>query len=144
MIQPAPWHWIAFIGGVVALAVVDLRVFQAAPRRRVGGKVSPDAGLVRVGNFSVVLFGGLAGLRRGDIHGRVSIEWSLSLDNLLVFAMVFAQFHVPQAAQYRVLFWGILARWSRRLGMVLLGAGLIATWDWVLPLLGLLILYLGA
>jgi tellurite resistance protein TerC len=146
MIQPALWHWIAFIGAVVALAVVDLRVFHSGAQTPSWRK---SLGWTLVWFVLAISFGGLIWRVGGaEAAARYTagylIEWSLSMDNLLVFAMVFAQFHVPQAAQYRVLFWGILGAMAMRLAMVLLGAELIATWDWVLPLLGLLILYLGA
>jgi len=36
------------------------------------------------------------------------IEWSLSVDNIFVMAMIFGHFAVPPAFQHRVLFWGIL------------------------------------
>ena len=34
------------------------------------------------------------------------VEWSLSMDNVFVFAVVFGYFGVPLKYQYRVLFWG--------------------------------------
>ena len=71
------------------------------------------------------------------------IEWSLSVDNLLVFAVIFAHFRLNRAEQYRVLSWGILGAVVMRLAFVLAGARLIAAWDWVLPLFGVLIVYLG-
>jgi tellurite resistance protein TerC len=71
------------------------------------------------------------------------VEWSLSVDNLLVFAVIFAHFQLGRAEQYRVLFWGILGAVAMRLVFVLAGAELLAHWDWVLPLFGLLIVYLG-
>ncbi len=40
------------------------------------------------------------------------VEWSLSMDNVFVFAVIFGYFHVPLKHQYRVLFWGIWARSS--------------------------------
>src|SRR3990172_10114343 len=36
------------------------------------------------------------------------LEYSLSVDNIFVIAMVFAYFRVPLELQHRVLFWGIL------------------------------------
>ena len=36
------------------------------------------------------------------------IEWSLSVDNLFVFLVIFSYFGVPPIYQHRVLFWGIL------------------------------------
>jgi tellurite resistance protein TerC len=36
------------------------------------------------------------------------VEWSLSMDNVFVFVVIFAFFGVPLKYQYRVLFWGII------------------------------------
>ena len=36
------------------------------------------------------------------------VEWSLSVDNLFVIAVIFSYFAVPAKYQHRVLFWGIL------------------------------------
>ncbi len=69
------------------------------------------------------------------------IEWSLSMDNVFVFAVVFRFFQIPAQYQYRVLFWGILGAIVLRLVFVLAGTQLIHHFDWVLPLFGLLLIY---
>ena len=69
------------------------------------------------------------------------VEWSLSMDNVFVFAVIFRFFQVPPQYQYRVLFWGILGAIVLRLGFVLAGVQLIRHFDWVLPLFGLLLVY---
>ena len=69
------------------------------------------------------------------------IEWSLSMDNVFVFAVIFRFFQVPVQYQYRVLFWGILGAIVLRLAFVLAGTQLIRHFDWVLPLFGLLLIY---
>jgi len=46
------------------------------------------------------------------------IEYSLSVDNIFVMALIFGAFRVPAKFQYRILFWGIL-------GAVILGGILI-------------------
>ena len=71
------------------------------------------------------------------------IEWSLSMDNVFVFAVIFTFFQVPLQYQYRVLFWGILGAIVLRLAFVLAGVQLIHHFDWVLPLFGLLLVYTG-
>ena len=38
------------------------------------------------------------------------VEWSLSMDNVFVFVVIFSYFGVPLKYQYRVLFWGDLWR----------------------------------
>src|SRR5262249_54944677 len=36
------------------------------------------------------------------------LEWSLSIDNIFVIALIFTYMKIPSALQYRVLFWGIV------------------------------------
>ena len=72
------------------------------------------------------------------------IEKSLSVDNIFVIAMVFAHFHIPLADQHRVLFWGILGAVILRGVMILGGAVLIERFDWVVYLLGALLLFSAA
>ncbi len=72
------------------------------------------------------------------------LEKSLSVDNIFVIAMVFAHFQIPLADQHRVLFWGILGAVILRGVMILAGAILIARFDWIIYVLGALLLYSAA
>lgn len=58
------------------------------------------------------------------------VEWSLSVDNLFVIAVIFKFFAVPAAQQHRVLFWGILGALVMRGGMIALGAVLLQRFGW--------------
>lgn len=53
------------------------------------------------------------------------IEYSLSLDNIFVIAVIFGYFAVPPQLQHRVLFWGILGALIMRGAMIAVGAALI-------------------
>ncbi|HKD35141.1 MAG TPA: TerC/Alx family metal homeostasis membrane protein, partial [Pirellulales bacterium] len=71
------------------------------------------------------------------------VEWSLSLDNVFVFLVIFGYFGVPRKRQHRVLFWGILGAIVMRLVFVIAGTALFSRFEWLLPLFGVLIVYLG-
>jgi len=71
------------------------------------------------------------------------LEWSLSMDNLFVFAVIFAFFRVPLKHQYRVLYWGILGAIVMRLTFVLVGTALIAKYHWISWILGGFLVYTG-
>ncbi|NCX99891.1 MAG: TerC/Alx family metal homeostasis membrane protein, partial [Planctomycetia bacterium] len=71
------------------------------------------------------------------------VEWSLSMDNVFVFAVIFGYFRVPLKYQYRVLFWGILGAVLMRLSFVLVGAELVERFHWVMPLFGAFLVYTG-
>jgi tellurite resistance protein TerC len=64
------------------------------------------------------------------------IEWSLSIDNIFVFVLIFTYFKVPAKYQHRVLFWGILGALVMRGIMIFLGAQLIETFHWVVFVFG--------
>ncbi len=68
------------------------------------------------------------------------LEKSLSIDNIFVIAMIFAFFSVPLKHQHRLLFWGILGAVVLRGLMIGLGAALIARFEWVIYLFGVLLL----
>jgi len=64
------------------------------------------------------------------------LEYSLSLDNVFVIAIIFNYFRVPLAYQHRVLFWGVLGALIMRGIMIALGAALIARFDWIIYVFG--------
>ena len=72
------------------------------------------------------------------------LEWSLSMDNVFVFAVIFRYFQIPLDYQYRVLFWGILGAILMRLGFVLGGVALVERFKIVLPIFGLVLLWSAA
>lgn len=69
------------------------------------------------------------------------LEKALSVDNIFVIAMIFTFFGVPQLYQHRVLFWGILGALLMRGTMIGLGAVLVAQFEWILYLFGVLLVY---
>lgn len=71
------------------------------------------------------------------------IEYSLSVDNVFVFSLIFAAFAVPRQFQHRVLFWGIVGALAMRLVMIIAGAALIAEYHWVLYLFGAFLVFTG-
>jgi tellurite resistance protein TerC len=68
-------------------------------------------------------------------------EQTLSMDNMMVFAMIFVYFRVPLAQQHRVLFWGVLGAFVLRGLMIAAGAALIDRFEWVVYIFGALLIY---
>jgi tellurite resistance protein TerC len=64
------------------------------------------------------------------------IEYSLSVDNIFVIALIFRFFGVPGLYQHRVLFWGIMGALLLRGVMIWIGAAVIAEWRWLLYVFG--------
>ncbi len=71
------------------------------------------------------------------------VEYSLSVDNIFVFVMLFTYFRVPAEYQHKVLFWGILGALVMRATMIVLGAVLIKQFDWILYIFGAFLLITG-
>jgi tellurite resistance protein TerC len=69
------------------------------------------------------------------------LEYSLSVDNIFVFAVIFRHFQVPDKHQHRVLAWGIIAALVLRGVMIGLGTFLVAQFDWLLYVAALFLLY---
>lgn len=64
------------------------------------------------------------------------VEYSLSLDNIFVIALIFSYFGVPRQYQHRVLFWGILGAMIMRGAMIAAGTALINRFDWIIYVFG--------
>lgn len=69
------------------------------------------------------------------------LEESLSIDNLFVMALVFAQFRVPKRYQHRILFWGILGVLIFRGILIGVGVALVHQFTWLFYIFGLLLIY---
>jgi tellurite resistance protein TerC len=68
------------------------------------------------------------------------LEWSLSVDNIFVIALIFAYLKIPALYQYRVLFWGIVGAIVLRGIMILAGAALLRHFDWMFYVFGAILL----
>jgi tellurite resistance protein TerC len=143
--SPAPeiWHWIAFGVFVTILLVLDLFVFH---RESHEPSLKESAVWTVIWVSIALAFNALIWWWRGPNDGihfltGYLVEWSLSMDNVFVFAVIFNFFRVPLKYQYRVLFWGILGAVVMRLTFVLLGAALISRFDWVMPIFGGFLVY---
>src|SRR5437773_2671920 len=89
--------------------------------------------------FSVVVWR-LKGPQHGlDFLTGYLIEYSLSVDNIFVFVLIFAYFRVPPRAQHRVLVWGIVGALVMRGIMIWCGIALVQRFHFVLYLFARLI-----
>ena len=64
------------------------------------------------------------------------LEWSLSVDNIFVMAVIFNFLRIPAAFQYRVLFWGIVGAIVLRGMMIGAGTALLDAFDWMFYVFG--------
>jgi tellurite resistance protein TerC len=107
------------------------------------------------GSFTVVIYN-LYEYQLFDFHGGPGVvdgadavvqfvtgyllEWSLSVDNIFVMALIFAYLKIPTRYQYRVLFWGIVGAIVLRGLMILAGAALLRHFNWMFYVFGAILL----
>jgi len=133
------WFWIAFHIGVFVAIAVDLAQFKHR-----GRELSMRAAAQRTAIWIVLslLFNLLVWKLRGPdkalefLTGYV-IEYSLSVDNIFVFVIIFAYFKVPPMAQHRALVWGIVGALIMRGIMILLGVTLVSRFHFILYIFGI-------
>ncbi len=70
------------------------------------------------------------------------VEKSLAIDNIFIFAVVFAYFGIPKIYQHRVLFWGILGALVFRAIFIAMGSVLMQ-YHWVVIFFGVLLILTG-
>jgi tellurite resistance protein TerC len=68
------------------------------------------------------------------------LEWSLSVDNIFVIALIFTYLKIPVQYQYRVLFWGIVGAIVLRGLMIAMGTALVHRFDWMFYVFGAILL----
>jgi len=71
------------------------------------------------------------------------MEWSLSIDNIFVFILIFSAFKVKEKYIPRVLLIGILTAILLRVIFITVGVALVAKFAWVLYIFGVFLLYTG-
>jgi tellurite resistance protein TerC len=140
------WFWIAFHIGVFIALGIDL--FSS---KRRGRELSIRAALRRSALWVIVSLGfnALVWRIKGPHHALdfltgYLIEYSLSMDNIFLFVLIFAHFRVPPLAQRRVLVWGIIGALVMRGTMILCGIALVQRFHFVLYLFGLFLLITAA
>jgi tellurite resistance protein TerC len=144
-VEITPWHWAGFILCVLIFLALDLGLFHRHARVV---KFKEAAAWSAVWFALAMVFAGAMAHWRGreeaiQFTTGYLIELSLSLDNVLVIALIFAWFHIPVKFQHRLLFWGILGALVMRGTMIAAGVGLIHQFDWVLYVFGAFLVFAG-
>jgi tellurite resistance protein TerC len=139
------WHWPVLIGVLAALLLIDILVIhRKAHVVHTKEAAIESAAWISVGLlFGLVMLWEFGGAAAGEYMGGYLIEKSLSVDNVFVWAVLFAHFKVPAQYQHRVLFWGIFGALAMRLGFIFAGVAIINSFKFTLILFGLFLLYSG-
>jgi tellurite resistance protein TerC len=138
------WFWIAFHAGVLAALAIDL--FSDRSHERISLRSAVRRSLVWVGlslSLNAFIWWWQGGDQAIDFLTGYLIEYSLSVDNIFVFGLIFAYFRVPPRYEHRVLIWGILGALVMRAAMIWLGVALVSQFHFVLYLFGAFLLITG-
>ncbi|MCE2735590.1 MAG: TerC family protein [Acidimicrobiaceae bacterium] len=141
----AGWHWPMLIAVIGGLLLIDILVIHRnahevhTKEAAIESAVWISFGLL----FALFVLWEFGGPAASEYMGGYLIEKSLSVDNVFVWAVLFAHFKVPKMYQHRVLFWGIFGALAMRLGFIFAGVAIINTFKITLILFGLFLLYSG-
>ena len=137
------WIWIASIAVISIVILGDLIVQIRKPHE----PTFKESAIQYVVYFGLALMFTLVvtevwGARFGGeyLAGYIT-EWSLSVDNLFVFLIIFTKFRVPRHLQSEALLVGIVLALILRGIFIALGAAAIENFSWVFYLFGAFLLY---
>ena len=135
--------WAAFWIIVVLALFIDLAVLN-----KHHGHVSiKEAGVMVCAWVGLaLLFGGAIGLFEGPQHALAFytgyvLEYSLSVDNMFVFILIFSYFAIPHDLQPKALLWGILGAVILRFIFIFVGVQLISLFSWTIYVFGVLLIF---
>lgn len=138
--------WLGFNIAVVILLVLDLTVL-----RRDKGTVSMKESVLTTAvwvslavGFGFWLAWQMGWDKGSEFFTGYVIEYSLSVDNLFLFVLIFSNFRVAADQQRRLLFWGVIGALVMRGIMIGAGVALLHRFEWLIYLFGAYILYAGA
>lgn len=136
------WLWGAFAATVVVSLAVDLFAHRTA--HVIGFREAAAWSALWVS--LALVFGGVVFLVLGTTAGTEYttawlLEKSLSVDNLFVFAVIFAYFKVPRAYQHRVLFFGVIGALVFRGIFLSLGVAVVSRFTAVLFVFAAVLFY---
>jgi tellurite resistance protein TerC len=137
------WLWLATIGGLAAVILVDLFLVDRKPHavtiREATAWVLFYVGLAVLFGLGLWFFAG--GTYAGEFFAGYITEYSLSVDNLFVFVIIMSSFAVPAIHQHRVLLVGIVIALLMRGLFIAAGAAVINALSWVFYLFAAFLIY---
>ena len=137
--------WIVFVILAAVIIFIDLYVTDHRP-----GKAGLKRSLIWSGvwiftalafNACIYFFLHDGQVKAVEFLTGYLIEYSLSVDNLFVFLMIFEVMNVPAKSQPHVLKWGILSAIVFRIIFILAGVGLINLFHPIIYLFGLILMF---
>lgn len=130
--------WVAFNLFVLLMLALDLGVFHRKIHK-VPVKEAVIWTIIWVGlamGFMTIIYFDMGKTKALEFLTGYVIEYSLSVDNIFVFILIFTFFQVDERYQHKVLFWGIIGALFMRGIFIFTGVALINRFHWVIYIFG--------
>lgn len=135
--------WFVFCAVFFTVLFLDLFVFFRTPKEVSIKKALFLSGIwISLAMLYSILVFSFEGTKLGIQYiTAYLVEWSLSVDNLFVFLVIFSFFKVPKEYQHKVLFWGVMGAIVFRGIFIFLGVSLVSAFSWLFIVFGLFLVY---
>jgi len=136
------WAWVAFAAVIVVMLAIDLLAHRGA--HVIGFREAAWWSALWVGLslvFAVIVAVTLGAQAGVEFTTAWLLEKSLSVDNLFVFALIFAYFKVPREYQHRVLFYGVIGALVFRAIFIAAGVAVVSRFTAVLFVFAAILLW---
>ncbi len=137
--------WIVFNVVIFAMLALDLGVFNKKAH-----KISVKEALLWSSVwitlamiFNVFVYFEFGKTKALEFLTGYVIEYSLSVDNIFVFILIFTFFSVQPQYQHKILFWGILGALVMRGIFIFAGIALITKFHWIVIIFGGFLIFSG-
>ncbi|MFZ2339461.1 MAG: TerC family protein [Bacteroidales bacterium] len=143
--EVSPIFWVIFSIIIVVMLALDLGVFNKKSH-----EIKVKEALAWMGVwislamiFNLIVLTQFGKTKALEFLTAYVIEYSLSIDNIFVFIMVFSFFSVKREYQHKVLFWGILGAVVMRAIFIFAGVALINRFHWIVIIFGAFLVFTG-
>ena len=141
--------WISFTVIIVTGITIDL--FSDHFHRFFNKKKKPDsinieiiwtAIWISLGiGFAIPIYFVLGETKTIEYVTGYALEKSLSVDNMMVFVLIFTSLGISHVLQHRVLMWGVIGAIFMRIGFIIAGISLLELFHWMIYVLGAILLF---
>jgi tellurite resistance protein TerC len=136
------WVWLATVGLIVALLILDFVVGRNPHEVRMGEAAAWSVFYVGI----AVAFGVAVWQVSGPDYGQEYfaawlVEKSLSIDNLFIFLIIFTRFAVPLELQQRALVIGVALALAMRAVFIAIGAALLENFAFMFGVFGVFLIW---
>jgi tellurite resistance protein TerC len=139
------YFWIGFAVLIAIMLSLDLGVFNKKEH-----KVAVKEAMLWSGVwitiallFNLFVFFEFGKVKALEFLTAYVIEYSLSVDNIFIFILIFTYFAVPSKYQHKILFWGIVGALVMRGIFIFAGIALINKFHWIILIFGAFLVYSG-